>query len=151
MTAKIIGSYAIQDGLLVNKGNGLTLKLGKRAKPSQNKPPFYLTTLDGGYISSLYPEANQEPQNGLKRYLLDFDGERLVGVVNLNLQTFAIEPRPKNRATKGGPKSKSSNIVMDFVSKFDTTHPPFNEPMPPQGNWQRSQKDGPSLENLAQW
>ncbi|NBR37559.1 MAG: hypothetical protein EBT80_09480 [Chitinophagales bacterium] len=148
MTAKIIGQYAIEDGLLVNKANGLTLKLGKRAKPSPTKPPYYLTTLDGGYISSLYPEANQEPQKGQKRYLLDFDGERLVGVVDLTCQTFAIEPRPKSRASKGGPKSKSSNIVMDFVSKFDTTYP---EPMPPQGNWQRSNAQGSTPQNLTQW
>lgn len=148
MTAKILGQYAIEDGLLVNKANGLTLKLGKRAKPSPTKPPYYLTTLDGGYISSLYPEANQEPQKAQKRYLLDYDGERLVGVVDLTCQTFAIEPRPKNRASKRGPKSKSSNIVMDFVSKFDTTHP---EPMPPQGNWQRPNAQGSTPPNLAQW
>lgn len=148
MTAKIIGQYAIEDGLLVNKTNGLTLKLGKRAKPTATKPPFYLTTLEGGYISSLYPEANQEALNSQKRYLLDFDGERLLGIVDLTCQTFAIQPRPKSRASKGGPKSKSSNIVMDFVSKFDTTHP---EPMPPQGNWQRSSEQGPTPPTLVKW
>jgi hypothetical protein len=140
MNTKILGHYAIQDGLLVNSTNGLALKLGKRAKPTSSKPPYYLTTLEGGYISSLYPDTSQEPQNGQKRYFLDFEGEALLGIVDLNCQTFAIQPRPP----KSSPKSKASNIVMDFVSKFDTNYDFLNisspEPLPPQGKWQRPKR-----------
>jgi hypothetical protein len=134
MNTKILGHYAIQDGLLVNSTNGLALKLGKRAKPTSSKPPYYLTTLEGGYISSLYPDTSQEPLNGQKRYFLDFEGEALLGIVDLNCQTFAIQPRP----TRASSNSKASNIVMEFVSKFDTTHPP--EPLPPQGKWPRPKR-----------
>jgi hypothetical protein len=123
MDAKIIGQYAIKDGLLINKTNGLALKIGKRANPTPYKPQFYLTTQDGGYISSLYPNDLGEAENGCKGYFLDYDGERLMGMVNINTQSFCIQPRPNPRG-KGNPsKSISSNIVMDFVSKFDTTCP----------------------------
>jgi hypothetical protein len=123
MTAKLIGQYTIKDGLLVNQENGLALKLGKRANPTPTKPPFYLTTLNGGYISSLYPNDLGEAENGLKRYLLDYDGERLIGEVNTGTQSFTIQPRPNPRGKGNLPKSISSNIVMDFVSKFDTIYP----------------------------
>lgn len=142
MTAKLIGRYAIKDGLLVNQENGLALKLGKRANPTPNKPPFYLTTLEGGYISSLYPNDLGEAENGLKRYFLDFDGERLIGEVNTSTQSFIIKARPNPRGKGNPPKSISSNIVMDFVSKFDTIYPPQDQSAdaPSRANRQRTRR-----------
>jgi len=142
MTAKLIGQYAIKDGFLVNQENGLTLKLGKRANPTPTKPPFYLTTLNGGYISSLYPNDRGEADNGCKRYLLDYEGERLMGEVNINTQSFCIQPRPGPRGKGNPPKSIGSNIVMDFVSKFDTDLPSNSQSAdaPPRANRQRPRR-----------
>lgn len=77
MVPKIIGEFDILPmSTLGHKISGIQLKIGKRKQPTPDKPEYFLllVTQTGKrvYISSLYPDSQNRPENSLKTYYLDY-------------------------------------------------------------------------------
>lgn len=76
--ANLEGNYQLQKSNLVKQGLNGSLVIGRRKKPTPQKPLFYLLhrSIKGKhtYISSLYPQGQDGSLNALEVYSLDLDG-----------------------------------------------------------------------------
>lgn len=121
MTANLCGRYEPTNDCLRNQTTGVGLMIGKRRKPSHNKPPLYLLWVfdDGSqkYVSSLYPIDGDD---GSVHLSFGFDWEGVRYHLNLNTISYTMDVvELKNRKRVGGEnQSVSSNIITDLGAIF---------------------------------
>ena len=76
----------------------IKLVIGSRRKPTPQKPKFYLLqALPSGqyrYISSLYPNPSNEPENALQGYSMDYKGVPLILTLDRDRGQASIDPPP---------------------------------------------------------
>lgn len=97
MASKIIGEFDIlHTSTLGHKITGLQLKIGKRKHPTPDKPEYFLLlvtpTGKRAYVSSLYPDPQNKPENSLKTYYLDY--ERIGYILTRDDSTGVVKISP---------------------------------------------------------
>lgn len=119
MDAKLTGRFEPANDCLMNPRTGVKLKIGKRKKPTPEKPQLYLLLVNDErqiYLSSLYPMDEPEPPTQ-KTFRFDVRGGGRY-TCTLNLQSWVLDVVEKPTKPKGRGKSISSNIIMDLGSIF---------------------------------
>jgi len=119
MDAKLTGRFEPANDCLMNLRTGVKLKIGKRKKPTPEKPQLYLLLVNDErqiYLSSLYPMDEPEPPTQ-KTFRFDVRGGGRY-TCTLNLQSWVLDVVEKPTKPKGRGKSISSNIIMDLGSIF---------------------------------
>lgn len=127
MSTKLGGRYEPANDCLRNQTTGVGLVIGKRRKPSHNKPPLYLLQVfeDGSqkYVSSLYmacPDSRTDMycNDYIEHYLFDWQGVNYR--LDFNIKTFTMEVvEVKNRGKSAGwNQSVSSDIITDLGAIF---------------------------------
>lgn len=159
MTANLCGRYEPTNDCLRNQTTGVGLMIGKRRKPSHNKPPLYLLRVfeDGSrkYISSLYmapPDArtNMYCDGDVSHWHFD-DGIGNRYRLDVNEKTFEMEVikdefyERKAKGVRGGNQSVSSNIITDLGAIFA---PPYGAKVEQNHNENQTKIKGGFQSNL---
>ena len=150
MTANLCGRYEPTNDCLRNQTTGVGLMIGKRRKPSHNKPPLYLLRVfeDGSqkYVSSLYPH-NEKGGEGSIHQSFGFDCDGVRYHLNLNTISFSMEViELKNQGkVRGGNQSVSSNIITDLGAIFA---PPYGAKVGHNHNENQTKTKGGFQSNL---
>lgn len=119
MDAKLTGRFEPANDCLMNLRTGVKLKIGKRKKPTPEKPQLYLLLVNDErqiYLSSLYPMEEPEPPTQ-RSFRFDVRGGGRY-TCTLNLKSWVLDVVEQPTKPKGKGKSISSNIIMDLGSIF---------------------------------
>jgi len=119
MLTNIVGDFDnLPMSKLGHKITGVKLTIGVRKVPTPRKPKNYLLlSLPSGkstYISSLYPDPQNKPENPIQRYYLDYAGIKYILTQDFSTGISTISPlslTPENCA--------SSIINAQLGSKSD--------------------------------